>query len=139
MNRVFSYEQELCDFHKGLHYWHSCGNVSDLTNEIAKLHDLDLFNVGPWTSVLAAGNAFRDKAPLEICMNPQLDIIQGTRESMAKRLNDILEDCRESNVAGFGLKISALNASEKLDEVLSNIKLWIEIARIVSQSNRPIS
>jgi hypothetical protein len=35
---------------------------------------------------------------------PQVDIIQGTRESMTKRLNDILEDCRESNVSVLGLK-----------------------------------
>jgi hypothetical protein len=132
-NKVFQYEQELCDFHGGLHYWHSCGNVSDLTCEIAKLSDLDLFNVGPWTSALAAGKAFRDKTPLEICMNPQKDILEGTRESMTKRLTDIKKDCMESDICGFGLKISALNAYDNLEDMLRNIILWIEVARKVSQ------
>jgi uroporphyrinogen-III decarboxylase len=132
-NKVFPYEQELCSFHGGLHYWHSCGNVSDLACEIAKLSDLDLFNVGPWTSALAAGKAFRDKTPLEICMNPQKDILEGTRESMTQRLLGIKKDCLESDVCGFGLKISALNAYDNLEDMIQNIKLWIEVARKVSQ------
>ena len=107
-------------------------------NDIAKLSDIDLFIVGPWASILAAGNAFQDKAPLEICMSPQEDIVYGTRESMTKRLNGIAKDCQASDIGGFGLKISALNASEKLDEALSNIKLWIEIARNFFQSKVPV-
>lgn len=132
-DKVFPYEQELCEFHGGLHYWHSCGNVSELTPEIAKLKSLDLFNVGPWTSPLEAGKAFRGKSPLEICMNPQKDILEGTEESMRARITDILRDCREADVEGMGMKISALNAYDSLDSVLENIKLWTRVARKVSE------
>jgi hypothetical protein len=128
-DKVFPYEQELCDFHGGLHYWHSCGDVGGLAPEIAKLSSLDLFNVGPWTSSLLAGRAFRGKTPLEICMNPQKDILEGTRESMTKRIEGILRDCREADASGIGMKISALNAYDSLDDALNNIKLWTKVAR----------
>ena len=135
-DKVFAYEQELCDFHGGLHYWHSCGEVSELTGEIAKLSDLDLFNVGPWTSVLQAGQAFRDKTPLEICMNPQKDILEGTEASMTERITNVIRDCREADVAGMGMKISALNAMDNFDSMLENIKLWTKVARRVAE-NQP--
>lgn len=132
--KVFPYEQELCDFHGGLHYWHSCGNVSELAPEIAKLHSLDLFNVGPWTSPFEAGKAMKEKTPLEICMNPQKDILEGTEESMTKRITGVLHDCRAADVDGMGMKISALNAYDSLDSVLENIKLWTRVARRVSET-----
>lgn len=133
--KIFPIEQELCDFHGGLHYWHSCGDVSDLTEEIAKLTNIDLFNVGPWTSAYKSGISFKDKAPLEICMNPQSDILEGTGQSMQKRLSDLLKECYSSDVAGMGFKISALNARGNLDEVINKIKLWIDIARQISKNH----
>jgi hypothetical protein len=131
-DKVFPYEQELSDFHGGLHYWHSCGDVSPFTGEIAKLKSIDLFNVGPWTSVYEAGKAFRGKAPLEICMNPQKDILEGTEASMTERIEAIMRDCRETDVDGMGMKISALNAMDDLDKMIDNIKLWTKVARKVT-------
>ena len=52
---------------------------------------------------------------------------------MTKRLTDIKNDCMEADVCGFGLKISALNAYDKLEDMIQNIRLWIEVARNVSQ------
>ncbi len=126
---VLPYEQELCDFHGGIHYWHSCGDVTELTPEIAKITKLDLFNCGAWTDVYKAGVAFKDKCPLEICMNPQKDILEGTKESMAAHINGIMDACRRSDINGFNLKISALNMYKSLDFTTTQIKMWIDVTK----------
>ncbi|MGI6031621.1 MAG: uroporphyrinogen decarboxylase family protein [Eubacteriales bacterium] len=128
---VFPYEKEICDFHGGAHYWHSCGDVTMLVPEIAKLPNLKLFNRGAWTDVYEAGVAFKDKCPLEICMNPQKHILEGTKESMTALLNGMIEDCRRSDINGFYFKISALNRQSTTEHAVGQIKLWVETAKEV--------
>ena len=133
-DKVLPFEQDLCDFHGGLLYWHSCADVSSLTDEIAKLEDIELFNVGAWTSAYRAGISFRDKTPLEICMHPQIDIHEGTEQIMKERVRSILDECYRADVAGMGLKVSALNVQNSLEELLNRVNLWIKAAREVSET-----
>jgi len=132
---IFPYENEIAQYHGGLYYWHSCGDVTKLVDGIARLEGLDMFNVGPWTDIYEAGRAFRNKAPIEIAMNAEQDIIRATPEHMRKKITSVIESCARSDVAGMCMKISALNAPDisKIDHVYSQIRQWIQIAREVTQ------
>ena len=66
-------------------------------------------------------------------MNPQMDILEGTHESMTKRVTGILRDCAETDICGMGLKISALNAyGNEVDRAVQQIKMFVRAVREVS-------
>ena len=43
---ILPYEQELCEFHGGIRYWHSCGDTGNMVNSIRKIPQIDLFHIG---------------------------------------------------------------------------------------------
>ncbi|MEG1640371.1 MAG: uroporphyrinogen decarboxylase family protein [Ruthenibacterium sp.] len=130
---IFPYEAEISKCQGGISYWHSCGNVTKMVHEIAKLPNLGMFNVGPWTGIYEAGCAFQKIAPIEICMNPESDILRATPEDMHKKIAQVLDCCRRSDVAGMGLKVSAVNApsphKESIENTIAKVRQWTIIAR----------
>ncbi len=133
---ILPYEQELADYHQGIYYWHSCGDCTGLLDRICKIRPLDVFNVGPWTDIYAAGAAFKDLAPIEVCMNPEKDIRQGTYADMENKIRYTMDCCARSDVAGMSLKISALNATraDEFGELCGKVRQWCEIARRITAS-----
>lgn len=133
---IFPYEQELSEYHGGISYWHSCGNVTKMLPDIAKLDRLAMFNVGPWTDIYEAGCAFRDKAPLEVCMNPELDVLRAGPEQMKEKVRYVMECCERSGVSGVGLKVSAVNAPSfdrsAIEDTIFRVRRWTEAAREVT-------
>ena len=131
---ILPLEQELSAFHGGIYYWHSCGDVSRLIPDIARIPGLELFNCGPWTSIADAANTFRGVCPIEICMNPQADILEGTPLTMQKKLTHILQTCASANIEGFGLKISALNMQVSMEHTLRQIQCWLTAAHAMREN-----
>jgi len=70
---VLPYEKELCEFHGGISYWHSCGDITLLLELIREIPEIELLHVGPWTSLEAAARIFKN-TPLEKCLHPVRDV-----------------------------------------------------------------
>jgi uroporphyrinogen-III decarboxylase len=123
---ALSYELELAEYHGGILYWHSCGDTTTLLPSIAKIPDLEMFHVGPWTDVATAVKTFNGKVPLEICLHPVRDIQTATRITMEKRLSDIAEAC---NGYPYTVRADGLQIMKDIDRDLKKIGEWNEMAR----------
>ena len=126
---VLPFEKKLCDYHGGLLYWHSCGDVTPFLEDIRRLPVMEMMHVGPWTSVDHAAKVFGDAAPLEICINPQKDIFEADASAMALKIRSILEDCSRNDINGFYIRASGLGITRNMDFTLKKIKEWNHIIR----------
>ncbi|MEI6156775.1 MAG: uroporphyrinogen decarboxylase family protein, partial [Atribacterota bacterium] len=88
---VLPYEQELCAFHGGIAYWHSCGDTTKLLDSIRKIPQIDMFHVGPWTDLAETRRVFGKDVALEKCLQPVEDVQMATEGEMQKKLEIIRE------------------------------------------------
>ena len=135
---ILPFEQDLCRFHNGLHYWHSCGDVTPLLPAVAEIPEIDLFHTGPWTDVATAAQVFGARAPLEICMNPQKDVVEATEEEMAHRIDTLLTACARQGAGGLTFRLSAFSAGNSIEEAQARAQLWCHTAksRVLTYSHR---
>ena len=133
---ILPYEKEISEHQKGILYWHSCGNVTPLLDNIRLLPDMEMLHVGPWTSVDRAAQIFGNTAPLEICINPQKDVFDANASEMAQKMLSILNDCGRNDVKGFYIRASGFGVIKNLDFTLDKIKEWNHVVRtIITQKN----
>lgn len=126
---VLPFEQELCRYHGGLFYWHSCGDCSVLLPGVVDVGPVDMIHVGPWTDAARAASAFGRKAPLEVCMNPQADVLTASAEQMAGRLEGVLRGCEREGALGLTLRANALNSMGTDKYTLQKALEWLKTAR----------
>lgn len=128
-NYILPFEKDLCSYHGGLLYWHSCGNVSDMLIDIASIPQIDMLHVGPWTSIEKAAQIFGLRAPLEICLNPQKDIIEASEEDMQAKVFNIMDKCFRFDIKGFTLRCSGLSVLESTEFTENKARSWNSSAR----------
>lgn len=130
---VLPYEQELSSFHGGILYWHSCGNTSPLVPSIAKIPNLEMFHVGPWTSGEACMRVFQGRVPLEFCLHPVKDVQRASRAEIEERVRSIAKTCDGSPYTVRADGIQPVAGPEKDVGVISE---WIEVADRVLRENQ---
>lgn len=125
---ILPYEKELCDFHGGISYWHSCGDVTKLLIAISEIPEIEMLHVGPWTNVKEAARLFGSRSKLEICPNPESKILQASPEEIKDYLNDVVQICKEEKVKGYTIRAGGLMFRDAEGEVLEKIHTWNRIA-----------
>lgn len=123
---VFPYEKELAEHYGGIHYWHSCGNTTPLLPLISKLPAMDIFHSGPWTSYKEADAVFGDRTALEICLNPQKDVLEASIEEMEAKLKDIKESCVHNN---YAVRADNFMPFGEFNAQIDQVKRWIGLAQ----------
>lgn len=122
---VLPYEQELSAFFGGILYWHSCGDTTKLVSLIAKIPNLEMFHVGPWTDPAQTVQAFEGKMPLEFCLHPFQDVQHATPAEMEKKLREIVEAC---GPCPYTVRADGLQVTTDLKQELAKIEEWITVA-----------
>jgi len=125
---VLPYEKELCEFHRGISYWHSCGDTTRLLPLIKEIPELRMLHIGPWTDLSKVVEVFGSTVPFEICLHPVRDVLLATEVSMKDKLTEIIKTC--GNMA-YTVRADGLDAIGALDPAISQVKLWIDVAREV--------
>lgn len=122
---VLPYEQELSRFHGGILYWHSCGETTKLVDLIAKIPNLEMFHVGPWTDGARCVEAFDNKMPLEFCLHPLRDVQNTDRTGMEAKLKEIADACGKGP---YTVRADALQVVNGLEKDLASVKEWVSVA-----------
>ena len=122
---VLPYEKELCEFHGGISFWHSCGDITPLLQLIREIPQIDLLHVGPWTSLEAAVRVFKN-TPLEKCLHPLRDVQSATKEEIEYNLKELIRAAKDASVT---IRADGIQVLHSLEQDLEKIKLWISIAR----------
>jgi len=130
---VLPYETELSRFHGGILYWHSCGDTTALASSIARIPDLEMYHVGPWTDVRAVVRSTPDSLALEICLHPLRDVQAASASEMEDRLVSIVEACRDRACT---VRADGLQILRGIEEDLRQIDRWTEVAARALASGR---
>ena len=123
---VLPYEKELCEFHGGIGYWHSCGDTTKLLNSIRIIPRIDLFHIGPWTDLKKSKEVFGENSALEKCLMPTADIQLASRTQMEAKLDEIRSVLDGSS---YTVRADGLQVINSLETDLTVIEQWIKIAR----------
>lgn len=122
---ILPYEQELCEFHGGISYWHSCGDTGRLLNLIRRIPQIDIFHIGPVTNYKITRGLFGNSVAFEKCLMPTMDI-QLASES---RMGAILEEIKNAlDGTSYTVRADGLDVISSVQEELNTIKKWIDIA-----------
>jgi hypothetical protein len=122
---VLPYEQELSEFHGGIGYWHSCGNTTKLVSFIDRIPNLNMFHVGPWTDLRHVVKVFGGRHPLEICLNPVVDVQMANEDTMRAKMAYIMETC--GSIA-YTVRADGLQDLHGVPRELAQINQWLGIA-----------
>ncbi len=123
---VLPYEMQVSEFCGGVAYWHSCGDTTKLVSLINRIPGLEMFHVGPWTSVREAAAVLRREVALEVCLHPLRDVQDTDAESAAARLEQIAQDAGDR---AFTVRADGLQVLTSPDNEMARISRWREIAR----------
>ena len=92
---VLPYEIDLSDYFGGIDYWHSCGDTTKLLPLIARIPNVHMFDVGPWTDLHRAVEVYKNVPNASIMrrINPIDCVIMANDEEMSKPLREVRELC----------------------------------------------
>ena len=122
---VLPYEKELCAFHGGISYWHSCGNTTKLLESIRKIPSIDMFHIGPWTDLQETRRVFGQNTALEKCLMPTADVQLVLPEKMDQKLEYIRSIL---DGTAYTVRADALQVMRSVREEVEKVKQWVEIA-----------
>lgn len=119
---ILPYEKKLANFYGGIRYYHSCGNLGPLLDNIRSLPGLEKIHISAWTDIETAKRKLPRHIRLQKCMKSEEDIFLCDEKQMIEKLNNILRFSR--NVM---MDICA-DAIHSPSSDLEKVKLWLDIA-----------
>ena len=126
---IFPYEKELGDHYGRVKYWHSCGNTSIFQAQIKKLPNLGMYHCGPWSDFSRAVRVMSPDTGIDLCINPQKDVVEASEEEMRARLEEIRA---LGGNASYAVRADAFMVTGGYDgSILRKIKIWNRVAREV--------
>lgn len=126
---ILPYEIELSEFHGGIVYWHSCGNITPVLGLVRQIPNLAMINISSWTDYRKAAEVCPDIA-LEICVRPTDDVYLADQAKVEKKIGDIVEACVINNVHAFCLRAGSLQQfSDSVPADLAKAKEWVAITK----------
>ena len=126
---VLPYEQELCKYHGGIFYWHSCGKIDPFLPVLDKAGKIEMIHKGPWTDVKKVGEVFSQKAAIEICLNPQEDIIESTQEQLYNRLTGFCTTLNGQKAKGYTIRANNIGVIGSTENSIKKSRDFITVAR----------
>ena len=92
---VLPYEIDLSNYFGGIDYWHSCGNTTKLAPLIARIPNIHMFDVGPWTELRPAVEVYKNVPNASIMrrINPIDWVIMADGVKMRNPLHEVREVC----------------------------------------------
>jgi uroporphyrinogen-III decarboxylase len=122
---IFPYEKELSDYYGEVAYWHSCGDTTKFQSQINKLTNLKMYHCGPWTSYAQAVKHIDKTTALDICLNPQSDVLEADEHQMFEKLEDIRRIC--DGLAYF-VRADGFMLERDVECMLKKIQQWNTVA-----------
>lgn len=132
---ILPYEQELHEFSRGLHYWHSCGDATPFMSLVDEIPEITMIQCGAFSDPEAVIETFRHRTAIEIALRPKEDFVEATEDAIRSRIKYLIEMCHKHDVKAACLRLTVyaagdLSASETLDRVVR----WVQIAQEVTEA-----
>jgi hypothetical protein len=132
------YEQELSDFHGGVWYWHSCGDITRHVPSVQRLRGVALLDFGVTmedkdAGLHGLGDAARRVGPraVELRVMAKKHIQEATEDEQRAYLRAMLSACRRDGIQRYVVRSSGMSILLGGEPDLAKLARWVEIAREV--------
>ncbi|MFA5026806.1 MAG: uroporphyrinogen decarboxylase family protein [Candidatus Methylomirabilota bacterium] len=131
-------EQILSDFHGGVAYWHSCGDITRHLGEIGRLTGVRLIDFGVSMEDKAEGLRRLAEAgggtipcAVEFRVMAQRHIQEASEEAQKAYVRRILAGCRRHRLSRYVLRSSGMSLLLGGEADLASLARWVELVREV--------
>lgn len=127
---VLPYERRLLSYYGELEYYHSCGNLTPMLEQIKTLRPR-MLHVSPWTDLEKACELFSEEhTVLDVWVHVAGDVMYATEEQALQAVKRRVEICEKHRVEGYQFNSGNLQAlgvtTEEDDE---KILQWVRACR----------
>jgi hypothetical protein len=134
-----SYEQELSDFHGGVWYWHSCGDITEHVAEVHRLPGVQLLDFGVSMEdkadglrrLRAAGGDGRGPRAIELRVMAQRHVQEASVEEQKTYIRGILDACAAHQLTRYVVRSSGMSLLLGGEADLARLARWVELVREV--------
>ena len=130
---VFPAEKRLNSFYGGFQYWHSCGNVERLIDDLLEFKGLVMLDCGGWNNLDVFMEAFKRKGidgiGIEKRFNPVRDVIGSDDRSIRKMIRGLYDLAGGDKKLPIDFKIDGIGELGDPDEMVRRVNRFIGISR----------
>jgi hypothetical protein len=124
------YEQELSDFHGGVAYWHSCGDVTKHVSEVCRLRGIRLFDFGVTMESKEEGmKGLTTPQVLEFRVFAKPHIQEVGEEEQKAYVRGIVEACNRRGIKKYVIRTSGMSTLLGGERDIEKLARWVELAR----------
>lgn len=124
------YEREIGDFHGGVYYWHSCGDITKHVSAIQDLPNVELVDFGvTMEDKLAGMDGLRRQQPLELRVHAQKHIQQASEQQAREYVAAILRACEERKVERYVIRSSGMSVLNGAKSDIRKLSRWVDLVR----------
>ncbi len=118
---ILPYEIDLSEYFDGVDYWHSCSNTTLFLPLLARIPNLRMMDVGPWTALKPAVSLFGQRPGSSIMkrIHPVSEILMADEKQMRNRLMEIKATCYD---VPYMLFFDGINPLGDIDECVEKIR-----------------
>ncbi|MFS8085657.1 MAG: uroporphyrinogen decarboxylase family protein [Acidobacteriota bacterium] len=125
-----TYEQELSDFHGGVAYWHSCGDVTKHVSAVCRLDGIRLFDFGVTMESKEAGmKGLTRPEVLELRVFAKPHIQEADEDSQRAYVRGMIEACARQEVRKYVIRTSGMSTVLGGERDIEKLSRWVELAR----------
>jgi uroporphyrinogen-III decarboxylase len=132
------YEQEISDFHGGVWYWHSCGDITRHVSAVTRLKGVALLDFGVTMEKKADGlkglggkTAPAGPRAIEFRVMAKSHIQEASDAEQKDYVRGILAACRESGIDRYVIRSSGMSILLGGEQDIRKLARWVELVREV--------
>ena len=132
------YEQELSDFHGGVWYWHSCGDITKHVPAIQRLRGVALLDFGVTMETKADGlSGLGEKGlrqgprAVEFRVMAKRHIQEASEQDQKDYVRGILAACRQDGIQRYVIRSSGMSILLGGEADLQRLARWVHLVREV--------
>jgi uroporphyrinogen-III decarboxylase len=137
-NFFLPYEQEISDFHGGVWYWHSCGDITKHVPAVKRLKGVVLLDFGVTMENKADGlrglgekSSHAGQPAIEFRIMAKSHIQEASEAEQKDYLRGILVACRESGIDRYVIRSSGMSILLGGEADIVKLARWVRLVREV--------
>ncbi len=130
---ILPIENEISSFYGGVVYWHSCGEVNGLIDEILDLKNISMLDCSGWNDfdlfVEAITRKNIDNTGIEKRFHPVKDILATNDSEIKNKIKNYYISLQKNKNLRAYLRVDGIGQIAGFDETVNSVKRFIEISR----------
>jgi uroporphyrinogen-III decarboxylase len=130
---ILPVENEISSHYGGVVYWHSCGVVNDLIDEILDLKNISTLDCSGWNDFDLFVDAITRKniknTAIEKRFHPVKDILATNDSEIRNKIKNFYISLQKNKDLKSYLRVDGIGQIESVEETVNSVKRFIDISR----------